>query len=161
MPVEMKIKGLMIDPVSNMPIIVLKKPDGEAVLPIWVGIFEANAIAMQLEKVVPPRPYTHDLLCSVIDTLRARVHRVVITDLKESTFFALVHIERNGEFFSIDARPSDAMALALRANAPILVEESVLEKSASGSEEGESDEAERLRKWLEQVDPEELGRYEM
>jgi bifunctional DNase/RNase len=161
MPVEMKIKGLMIDPVSNMPIIVLKKPDGEAVLPIWVGIFEANAIAMQLEKVVPPRPYTHDLLCSVIDTLKARVQRIVITELKESTFFALVHLERNGELFSIDARPSDAMALALRAGAPILVEESVLEKSAANSDEGESDEAERLRKWLEQVDPEELGRYEM
>lgn len=159
MPVEMKIKGLMIDPVSDMPIIVLRKPDGDAVLPIWVGMFEANAIAMQLEKVIPPRPQTHDLLCSIIETLHARIQRVVITDLRDSTYFALLYLERNGEIFKIDARPSDAMVLALRANAPILVEESVLE--ASGEEGGESDEAERLRKWLEKVDPEELGRYEM
>lgn len=161
MPVRMKVKGLMIDPVSNMPIIVLKDPDGDSVLPIWVGIFEANAIAMQLEKIVSPRPMTHDLLRNVIESLRARVDRVVITDLKDNTFFALIHLNRDGETMAIDARPSDAMALALRVNVPILVEETVLNRSSVSSEEQEPDETERLRRWLETVDPEELGKYEM
>ena len=161
MAVEMSIKGLMIDPVSNMPIIILKDESGETVLPIWVGIFEANAIALQLEKIESPRPMTHDLLRDVIEHLQARVEQIVITDLRENTFFALVHLKRNGDQMTVDARPSDAMALALRADAPILVEESVLSKSSmSGSESG-SDEAERLRKWLEEADPEELGKYEM
>ncbi len=161
MPVRMRIKGLMIDPVSNMPIIILKDPEGDAVLPIWVGIFEANAIAMQLEKIVSPRPMTHDLLRNVIEGLKARVDRVVITELKDNTFFALIHLDRNGEHLAIDACPSDAMALALRAEVPIYVEEGVLERSSVGGEEREPDETERLRRWLEQVDPEELGKYEM
>ena len=159
--VTMHVKGLMIDPVSNMPIIILKDAAGDQVLPIWVGIFEANAIAMQLEKVVSPRPMTHDLLRNVIEGLKAQIDRVVITDLRENTFFALIHLDRSGERMAIDARPSDAMALALRADVPIVVEQNVLDKSSvSGTEEG-SDETERLRKWLEQVDPEELGKYEM
>ena len=161
MSVRMRIKGLMIDPVSNMPIIVLKDPEGDSVLPIWVGIFEANAIAMQLEKVVSPRPMTHDLLRNVIESLRARVDRVVITDLKDNTFFAMIHLERNGEKLAIDARPSDAMALALRVDVPIFVEDGVLRRSSVGTESQEPDETERLRRWLEQVDPEELGKYEM
>ena len=156
---EMKIKGLMIDPVSNMPIIILKNPSGESVLPIWVGIFEANAIAMELEEVVSPRPMTHDLLKNVIEGMRAQVKRVVITDLKENTFFAAIHLDRDGEGFTIDSRPSDAMALALRTSAPIFVEQQVLDKSESS--DGESGETDRLRKWLETVDPEELGKYEM
>jgi bifunctional DNase/RNase len=161
MAVQMKIKGLMIDPVSNMPIIILKNPDGKTVLPIWVGIFEANAIAMQLEEVVSPRPMTHDLLKNVIEGLEAQVEQVVITDLKENTFFAAIHLVRNGERFTIDARPSDAMALALRASAPIFVERQVLDKSEGSGEGAESDQTERLRRWLETVDPEELGKYEM
>jgi hypothetical protein len=161
MSVEMKIKGLMIDPVTKMPIIVLKDAEGNSVLPIWVGIFEANAIAMQLENVVSPRPMTHDLLKSVIDGLQASVTRVVITDLKNNTFFALIHLNRGGEDQTVDARPSDAMALALRAGAPIFVQQHVLDKSSSSSEDGESEVTERLRRWLETVDPEELGKYEM
>ena len=161
MSVEMKIKGLMIDPVSNMPIIILKNPDGKTVLPIWVGIFEANAIAMQLESVVSPRPMTHDLLKNIIEGLRAQVEQVVITDLRDNTFFAVIHLIRDGERFAIDARPSDAMALALRTSSPIHVESQVLHKSEGGGGEGESDHAERLRRWLETVDPEELGQYEM
>ena len=161
MSVEMKIKGLMIDPVSNMPIIILKNPDGKSVLPIWVGIFEANAIAMQLESVVSPRPMTHDLLKNIIEGLRAQVEQVVITDLRENTFFAVIHLTREGERFSIDARPSDAMALALRTSSPIHVENQVLDKAEGGGDEGGSDHAERLRRWLETVDPEELGQYEM
>jgi bifunctional DNase/RNase len=161
MSVEMKIKGLMIDPVSNMPIIVLKNATGESVLPIWVGIFEANAIAMQLETVVSPRPMTHDLLKSVIDGLSASVQRIVITDLKDNTFFAEIELVRDGESLSIDARPSDAMALALRTDSPIFVEQDVLDKSSSAGEDSGSEEAERLRRWLETVDAEELGKYEM
>jgi len=162
MPVEMKIKGLMIDPVSQMPIIILKNDSGDAVLPIWVGIFEANAIAMQLENVASPRPMTHDLLKNVIEGLRARIARVVITDLRENTFYATILLDLNGgDPLSIDSRPSDAMALALRAGAPIFVEQSVLDKSASPDAGGDSEETERLRKWLETVEPEELGKYEM
>jgi bifunctional DNase/RNase len=161
MTVEMKIKGLMIDPVSNMPIIILKNDEGDSVLPIWVGIFEANAIAMQLESVVSPRPMTHDLLKNVIEGLHAKIARVVINDLKDNTFFANIFLDRNGDDLCIDSRPSDAMALALRAEAPIYVEKSVLEKSASPEAGGDSAETERLRRWLETVDPDELGKYEM
>jgi bifunctional DNase/RNase len=160
MALEMQVKGLMIDPVTQSPIIVLRDASGEAVLPIWVGIFEANAIAVMLERIPPPRPMTHDLLRSLVETLRARVERVVITDLRDNTFYALIHLLRGDERLAVDARPSDAMALALRTNSPIFVEDTVLEKSASGTEH-ESGETERLRRWLEQVDPEELGKYEM
>ncbi len=160
MPVEMKIKGVMIDPVTNMPIIVLRNPAGDVVLPIWVGIFEANAIATQLEKIVSPRPMTHDLLRNMIDGLAASVERIVITDLKDNTYFAAIHVRQDDRDLAIDARPSDAMALALRAEAPIFVEQQVLDKSAGG-DQGAGDEAERLRRWLENVDPEELGHYEM
>ena len=158
---EMKIKGLMIDPVSNMPIIILKNDAGDSVLPIWVGIFEANAIAMQLESVVSPRPMTHDLLKNVIEGLQAKIARVVINDLRDNTFFANIFLDRNGDDLCIDSRPSDAMALALRAEAPIFVEKAVLEKSASPEAGGDSAETERLRRWLETVDPDELGKYEM
>lgn len=161
MAVEMKIKGLMIDPVSNMPIIVLRDSAGDTVLPIWVGIFEANAIAMQLEKIVSPRPMTHDLICSILETLGGRVDRVVITDLRENTFYATIHVDRRGEQLQIDSRPSDAMAVALRVDAPIFVENVVLERSSAGKEAAEPDESERLRRWLEEVDPEDLGKYPM
>jgi len=161
MSVEMKVKGLMFDPVSNMPIIVLKDTGGESVLPIWVGIFEANAIAMQLENITSPRPMTHDLLKNIIEGLEVQVERVEITDLRENTFFAQILLRRNGKTLAIDARPSDAMALALRAGAPIFVLPVVLEKSSESGEGAESQEAERLRRWLENADPEELGKYEM
>ena len=161
MTVEMKIKGLMIDPVSNMPIIILKNDSGDSVLPIWVGIFEANAIAMQLESVVSPRPMTHDLLKNVIEGLQAKISRVVINDLKDNTFFANIFLDLEGTDLCVDSRPSDAMALALRAEAPIFVEKAVLEKSASPEAGGDSAETERLRRWLETVDPDELGKYEM
>ncbi|MCP3980015.1 MAG: bifunctional nuclease family protein [bacterium] len=160
MAVEMKVKGLMVDPVSNMPIIVLKDSGGDSVLPIWVGIFEANAIAMQLENVISPRPMTHDLLKSVIESLSGEIRRVVITDLKDNTFFARIDLDSSGQSLEVDARPSDAMALALRAGAPIFVESGVLTKSAQPGE-ADSEQTERLRRWLETVDPNELGRYEM
>lgn len=159
-PVEMTIRGLMMDPVTKMPIIILKNSDGDSVLPIWVGLFEANAIAMQLENVVSPRPMTHDLLKNVIDGLSATIARVVITDLKDNTFFARLDLVKQGVDVEVDARPSDAMALALRAGVPIFVDRAVLEKSAAG-EDTDSQETERLRRWLETVDPDELGKYEM
>jgi bifunctional DNase/RNase len=162
MPVEMKVKGLMIDPVSDMPIVILKNQSGDQVLPIWVGVFEANAIAVQLENAAPPRPMTHDLLRSVIEHLSATVERVVITDLKDNTFFATIKLARAAGSLDVDARPSDAMALALRTDAPIFVEEQVLTKSSAGdTSDPSAAEAERLRRWLEEVDPEELGNYEM
>jgi len=161
MAVEMKVKGLMWDPVSRMPIVILRTQDGDSLLPIFVGLFEANAIAQQLDGSLSPRPMTHDLLGNLIDALHARVDRVVITDLRDNTFFASIHLERNGEKLTIDARPSDAMALALRVKVPIFVEDTVIARSSASGEEGQVDEAERLRRWLETVDPEELGRYEM
>lgn|SRR5512139_1169426 len=161
MAIEMKIKGLMWDPVSRMPIVILRNQAGDSLLPIFVGLFEANAIAQQLDGSVSPRPMTHDLLGNLIDALQAHVERVVITDLRDNTFFAIIHIDSAGKKLQIDARPSDAMALALRVKVPILVEEAVLERSSATGEEGQVDEAERLRRWLETVDPEELGRYEM
>lgn len=161
MAVEMKIKGLMWDPVSRMPIVILKTSEGRDLLPIFVGLAEANAIAQQLEGSVSPRPMTHDLLANVIAALKAKVVRIVITDLRDNTFFALIFLERDGVPLQIDARPSDAMALALRVKVPIFVEPVVLERSSSTREDEEIDEAERLRRWLETVDPEELGHYEM
>ena len=161
MAVEMKVKGLMWDPVSRMPIVILRTKEGESLLPIFVGLFEANAIAQQLDGSLSPRPMTHDLLGNLIDALHARVDRVVITDLRDNTFFALIHLIRNGEKVELDARPSDAMALALRVKVPIFVEDTVIERSSASGEEGQVDEAERLRRWLQTVDPEELGHYEM
>ena len=161
MTIEMKVKGLMWDPVSRMPIVILKTQEGESVLPIFVGLFEANAIAQQLDGSLSPRPMTHDLLGTLIEALHARVDRVVITDLRDNTFFAIIHLDKNGEKLAIDARPSDAMALALRVKVPIFVEDVVLERSSATGDEGQVDEAERLRRWLETVDPEELGLYEM
>jgi bifunctional DNase/RNase len=161
MAVEMKIKGLMWDPVSRMPIVILRAQSGETLLPIFVGLFEANAIAQQLDGSVAPRPMTHDLLGNMIDALKGRVERIVITDLRENTFFAVIHLDSAGKKLEIDARPSDAMALALRVKVPILVEETVLDRSSASGDEGQVDEAERLRRWLENVDPEELGLYEM
>src|SRR5512133_2137766 len=125
MLIEMTIKGLMVDPITNMPIVILKDKQGDKVLPIWVGIFEANAIALQIENVATPRPMTHDLLKNIISDLAATVQKIVVCDLKENTFYALIHILVNGQTVAVDARPSDAIALALRAKAPIFVEDAV------------------------------------
>jgi bifunctional DNase/RNase len=158
MQIEMQIKGLMVDPVTNMPIVILKDASESRVLPIWVGIFEANAIALQVEEIETPRPMTHDLLRNLIDTLGAKVDKVVVSDLRDNTYYALLHLRVDGQSVAIDARPSDALALALRARAPIYVEQAVLE---SAHDEGDSSEAERLRKWFENLDPDEFSNYEM
>ncbi len=157
--IEMTIKGLMIDPGTNMPIIILRDQEGTRMLPIWVGVFEANAIALQIENVQTPRPMTHDLLKSVIETLRATVERVVVCDLRENTFYATIHLRTNGTEMLIDSRPSDAIALALRTRTPIFVEESVLAKS--GDHGGVPSDLSRIQKWLESLPDEELGKYKM
>src|ERR687898_893664 len=126
MQIEMTIKGLMVDPITNTPIVILRDKDGQKVLPIWVGIFEANAIALQIENIATPRPMTHDLLRNIITDLEGHVDRVVVSDLKDNTFYAIIHLTVRGERVAVDARPSDAIALALRTRAPILVEEAVI-----------------------------------
>lgn len=161
MLIEMTIKGLMVDPITNMPIVILKDKDGDRVLPIWVGIFEANAIALQIENFVPPRPMTHDLLRNIITDLEGQVDRVVVSDLKENTFYAIVHLTVRGERIAVDARPSDAIALALRTRAPILVEETVIENAKTVDLAPDRADNDRLQKWLESLDPEELGKYKM
>jgi len=161
MLIEMTIKGLMVDPVTNMPIVVLKDKDGERLLPIWVGVFEANAIALQIENVATPRPMTHDLLRNVIVDLDGVVDRVVVSHLKESTFFATIHLTVKEEHLAVDARPSDAIALALRTRAPILVEESVIDNAKAVDFAPESLDSERLGQWLASLDPEEMGKYKM
>ncbi len=157
MLIEMTIKGLMVDPITNMPIVLLKDKEGDRVLPIWVGIFEANAIALQIENISTPRPMTHDLLRNVISDLDGRVDRVVVCDLKDNTFYAIIHLTVRGERIAVDARPSDAIALALRTRSPILVEETVID-NAKTVERADSD---RLQQWLESLDPDELGKYKM
>ncbi len=161
MEVEMKIRGLMMDPVTNMPIVVLKDVNGTAILPIWVGIYEANAIALEIEKVATPRPMTHDLIRNILFGLEAGVKKVVVSDLKEDTFYAVIWVERDGEMISVDSRPSDALAIALRLDCPIYVEETVLKSSKSVSTVVEATHSEEIRKWLENLNDEDLGRYKM
>ncbi len=162
MEVEMKIRGLMMDPVTNMPIVILKDIGGSSVLPIWVGVYEANAIALEIEKVSTPRPMTHDLIKSLLMGLNTALRKVVVSELKDDTFYAVIWLDRDGELISVDSRPSDALALALRLDCPIYVEEAVLKSSSKAS--ATADKAannEELRRWLEGLNDEDLGRYKM
>jgi len=161
MQIEMTIKGLMVDPITNMPIVILRDKEGNRVLPIWVGIFEANAIALQIENISTPRPMTHDLLRNVIQDLHASVQKVVVCDLQENTFYALISLELNGGTVAIDARPSDAIALALRTRAPIFVEDTVIDNAKTVDFTTEKADSDRLHKWLESLDPDDLGKYKM
>lgn len=161
MEIEMTIKGLMIDPITNMPIIVLRDREGQRVLPIWVGVFEANAIALQIENVQTPRPMTHDLLKNVIDDLDGQVERIVVCELRENTFYAAIHIRSGSGPVTVDARPSDAIALALRTHSKIFVEESVIQSARSVEMSKESMDVGRLQKWLENLSEDELGKYKM
>jgi len=161
MELEVKIRGLMMDPATNMPVVVLKETDGTGVLPIWVGIYEANAIALEIEKVQTPRPMTHDLLKNVLTGLDVHVKKVVVCDLKEDTFYALIWMERDGRMMSLDSRPSDALALALRLDCPIFVDDQVLKNSKMANIVSEKSSNEELRKWLENLNDEDLGRYKM
>ncbi|HXP46649.1 MAG TPA: bifunctional nuclease family protein [Terriglobales bacterium] len=159
--VEMKIRGLMMDPVTNMPIVILKDVNGDSVLPIWVGIYEANAIALEIEKVATPRPMTHDLIKNLLTGLDTRVHKVVVNELREDTFYAVIWLERDGHIISVDSRPSDALAIALRLDCPIFVEDEVLKSSKQASAVSDRVSSDELRKWLEGLNDEDLGRYKM
>ena len=161
MQIEMTIKGLMVDPITNTPIVILRDREGDRVLPIWVGIFEANAIALQIENIATPRPMTHDLLRNVIQDLKASVQKIVVCDLQENTFYALIYLELNGGTVAIDARPSDAIALALRTRAPIFVEDTVIDNAKTVDFTTEKADSDRLHKWLESLDPDDLGKYKM
>jgi bifunctional DNase/RNase len=162
MDIEVRIRGLMMDPSTNMPIVMLKDVGSDSVIPIWVGIFEANAIAIEIEKVAAPRPMTHDLTRNLIRHLNAQLDRVVITDLKDEMFFAVLWLKQDGEPITVDARPSDAIALALRSDCPIYVAEAVMQSaklSTTGLAEGPT--TEQLRGWLEGLNDEDLGHYKM
>jgi len=162
--VEMKVRGLALDPLSNMPIIILRDEEEKRSLPIWVGIFEANAIALELEKITTPRPMTHDLIKNILDTLDARVLKIVVNDLRDNTFFAAIHLQLGDSELTVDSRPSDAIALALRVGAPIFVEEEVVRraKSVEVAKETEAvnpDDREKLKEWLENLKPEDFGKF--
>jgi len=162
MDIEVRIRGLVMDPATSMPIVVLKDIASETVMPIWVGIFEANAIAIEIEKIAAPRPMTHDLARNLVRHLNAQLERVVISELKDDTFFATLWLRQGDDPMVIDARPSDAIALALRADCPIYVTEQVMQTAklnTSGPPEGPT--AEQLRGWLEGLNDEDLGRYKM
>lgn len=161
MEIEMKIRGLMVDPSTNAPIVILKDVQGDTVLPIWVGLYEANAIALEVEKSTTPRPMTHDLLKNLVHGLNATVQRVVVTELKNDTFYAVLWLEQDGESITIDCRPSDALALALRADCPIFVEEDVLRVAKVIPNPTDQATQEELRRWLENLNDEDLGRYKM
>ena len=161
MEVEMTIRGLMLDPVTQMPIVILKDVGSDTVLPIWVGVYEANAIAIEIEKVSPPRPMTHDLIRNVLTGLETSVKRVVVTDLRDDTFFAVIWMERDGELVSVDARPSDALAVALRMDCPIFVDEVVLKNSKITANPMDKISPEELRRYLEGLNDEDLGKYKM
>ena len=158
---EFKIKGLMMDPITNSPIVILQDVDRNTLLPIWVGIFEANAIALQIERVDTPRPMTHDLLKNVLLHFDAEVEKIVVTQLKDNTFFALIHLTKSGEAMTIDSRPSDAIALALRTDAPIFVTEEVIRNSRNITLDKEKLDPDEVKKWLESLNPEDLGKYKM
>jgi len=159
--IEMKIRGLMMDPVTNMPMIVLKDIAGEAVLPIWVGIFEANAIALEIEKTTTPRPMTHDLLRDTIRGLDAMVTKVVVSELRDDTFYAVIWLDRKGETITLDSRPSDALALALRYDCPIYVSQQVMSNAKVSANGSPSVNPEEVRRWLEGLNDDDMGRYKM
>jgi bifunctional DNase/RNase len=157
--VRMTVRGIALDPITNMPIIILKDTDEKKALPIWVGIFEANAIALELEKVSTPRPMTHDLIKNILDGLGISVRQIVVNDLKDNTFFAVIELNDNGNVVNIDSRPSDAIALALRVNAPIFVTEKVVSQAKSTEVPEDKEDNEQWKEWLENIKPEDFGKY--
>ena len=166
MLIEMKVAGLTIDPITNTPIVILKNIQESKAIPIWIGLLEASAIATELEKIVFPRPMTHDLLNECLKSLNVTVNKIEIVDIRGNTFFANIYLSRGGESFTIDARPSDAIAIALRANAPIFVDENVIEKSRNVDlviKLGDLDQLkeEKIKEFLENLSVEDFGKYKM
>jgi hypothetical protein len=169
MEIEMKIRGLMIDPSANTPIVILKDVNSETLLPIWVGAYEANAIALEIEKIAPQRPMTHDLLKNVIEQMGARVHRIIITSLTDNVFYAVIELTMGDETIFLDSRPSDAIALALRSDSPIYVNEeviknsrnTVLEKGSSSENSFDKDDEEEEVEWPDEIDDSDMNKYKM
>ncbi len=157
---EMKVRGLTLDPLSNMALVILRDLEGNKALPIWVGIPEANAIALEIEQVPTPRPMTHDLIKNILECINASVLRIVVNDLRDSTFYATIALSLQGREFHIDARPSDAIAVALRMKAPIYVTLDVIERAGSidVSAQNPAEDSDRLKEWLDNLKPEDFGR---
>jgi bifunctional DNase/RNase len=161
MEIEMKIKGLVVDPISKMPIVVLEDLNSERILPIWIGVFEANAIALKIENISTPRPMTHDLVKNFLEKLNISVEKVVVNDVRDNTFYAMIHCRYKDQAITIDSRPSDAIALSLRVDAPIFVEDEVVKKAHSLKFDDNLEDSEKLKKWLENLKPENFGKYKM
>ncbi len=158
MTLEMKVSGIALDPFTNTPIVILKDPVGERTLPIWIGFMEASAIAMELEKTPRARPLTHDLVRNLIQVLKFAVTRIEVTDLRNDTFYAEIHLKRGDEEHIIDSRPSDAIAIALRCDSPIFVRDEVIEKSKKAELEEDKEKAAEL---LDKIPPGDFGKYKM
>jgi len=162
MEIEMRIKGLVIDPISKMPIVVLEEIEGDRLLPIWIGVFEANAISLKMENIPTPRPLTHDLIKNVLQKLDASIEKIVVSDVLDNTFYAYIYCRCNkGKIIKIDSRPSDAIALSLHMEAPIYVEEKIVEKAPSLKFDDKLEDSEKLKNWLENLRPEDFGKYKM
>ncbi len=162
MEIEMRIKGLVIDPISKMPIVVLEEIEGDRMLPIWIGVFEANAISLKMENIPTPRPLTHDLIKNVLQKLDASIDKIVVSDVLDNTFYAYIYCRCNkGKIIKIDSRPSDAIALSLRMEAPIYVEEKIVEKAHILKFDEKLEDSEKLKNWLENLRPEDFGKYKM
>jgi hypothetical protein len=161
MEIAMKIKGLVVDPISKMPIVVLEDINSETLLPIWIGVFEANAIALKIENISTPRPMTHDLMKSFLEKLNISIEKIVVNDVRDNTFYALIYCKYNDKIVTIDSRPSDAIALSLRVDAPIFVEDEVVKKAHSLKFNENLEDSDKLKKWLENLKPENLGKYKM
>ena len=161
MEIEMKIKGLVIDPISKMPIVVLQDLKNERLLPIWIGVFEANAISLKMENISTPRPMTHDLVKNFLQKLDISIEKIVVNDVRDNTFYANIHCRHGDSIITLDSRPSDAIALSLRMNAPIFVEEEVVRKAQSLKFDEMLEDSEKLKKWLEGLKPEDFGKYKM
>ena len=157
----MKIKGLVVDPISKMPIVVLEDLTSKRILPIWIGVFEANAIALKIENISTPRPMTHDLVKNFLEQLNISVEKIVVNDVRDNTFYAMIHCRYKDQTITIDSRPSDAIALSLRVNAPIYVEDEVVKKAQSLKFDENLEDSEKLKKWLENLKPENFGKYKM
>jgi bifunctional DNase/RNase len=153
MEIEMKIKGLVVDPISKMPIVVLEDLTSERILPIWIGVFEANAIALKIENISTPRPMTHDLVKNFLEQLDISVEKIVVNDVRDNTFYAMIHCRYKDQTITIDSRPSDAIALSLRVDAPIYVEDDVVKKAQSLKFDENLEDSEKLKKWLENLKP--------
>ncbi len=161
MEIEMRVKGLVVDPLSKMPIVILEDADSDRILPIWIGVFEANAIALIMENIPTPRPMTHDLLKNVLDRINLIVEKIVVSEVQNNTFYALIHCRHLEQSIIIDSRPSDAIALALRTKAPIFVKDEVVKLAHSLKMDENLESSEKILKWLETLRPEDFGKYKM